>query len=459
MNITQIRPHLPEAAWQKLATGLAMPALLVTPARTLEGTTPAPARLPPALLDEIRQLLGGTQVQSDPAARAAHVTALTDTLRLRQGDTSVVPDAVLTPRKDADVVAVLRLCAKNGIAVGRPHPGGGAYVMLDLSAINRIQTVDTLTGQVQAGAGLNVAALEGNLAARGLMLEDGTNMAGITLASWAGDTRGLRGIRLATPMGLGNIHDDPGLSALLAPFGVITGVQLAIRPRPMPAQSLTWRFPDFAAGLVALHQAAHAEIAMIHPRLSDEQENAFHAGLEPPPSALAFLWRRLNRQNESGALLRTAMTKPDQIRFKAIARRLGARPARPREQMPYQTLGAALLEHGAALDQASCLAPWSHLPVLYAAARTALWAAMTKHTPRKGAHGLVLGTLSAPGRHDARLTLTWVFARKLGEETEQVQAIRASVMAVLAPPPDALVAAARHAAGHALDPDRIIRRD
>jgi hypothetical protein len=72
---------------------------------------------------------------------------------------------------------------------------------------------------------------------------------------------------------------------------------------------------------------------------------------------------------------------------------------------------------------------------------------------------MVLGALHAPGHHDARLTLTWVFARKLGEETDQTRAIRARIMNVLAPPTDTLAATARRAAGRALDPDGIIRRD
>ncbi len=459
MNATRIRTHLPEAAWQYLATGLAMPALLVTPAHGLTGMTPTPDRLPPAFLDAAKRLLGQAQVQTDPVARAAQVTALTDMLRLRQGDAGVMPDAILSARKESEVVAVLRLCAENGIGVERPQTEGGPYVILDVGTLNRIENVDTLSGQVQTGAGLDVAALQDELAARGLMLEDNSAAPDVTLAAWAAHARGLRGVRLATPMGLCDVRNDPGLAALLAPFGAITGVTLAVRPRPASVQPLAWRFPDFAAGLAALRQAERDGIIMIHPRLSDEQENAFHAGLEPPPSALAALWKRLRQPTESGALLQAAMAKADRARFKHIARQLGGRPMRPREHMPNHTLGAALLEHGAALDQASCLATWTRLPALYAAGRAALAAAMAEHAPRKGAHGMVLGALSAPGRHDARLTLTWVFARKLGEEAGQIHAIRARAMSVLVPSTDALAATARRAAGRALDPNGIMRRD
>lgn len=198
---------------------------------------------------------------------------------------------------------------------------------------------------------------------------------------------------------------------------------------------------------------------MIHPRLSDEQENAFHANLEAPPPFLMSVRARFTGQNRSGALLKAMMAKPDQIRFKRIVRQLGARGVRPREQMPYPALSAALLEHGAALDRTSCRASWARLPVLYAAARAALESAMAIHAPRKGACGLVLGALSAPTPHDARLTLTWIYARKLGDETEQVHAIRARALEILAPPTDTLATAARRAAGRVLDPHGIIRND
>ena len=58
MNATQIRKSLPDAAWRRLESGLAMPALLVTPARARDDINPGPGRVPPDILDDMIRLLG-----------------------------------------------------------------------------------------------------------------------------------------------------------------------------------------------------------------------------------------------------------------------------------------------------------------------------------------------------------------------------------------------------------------
>ncbi len=64
-------------------------------------------------------------VRQDDAARAAHAAggSTADLLRLRAGDLASAPDAVLYPRNEFDVLAVLRLCAEQNIAVV-PFGGG-----------------------------------------------------------------------------------------------------------------------------------------------------------------------------------------------------------------------------------------------------------------------------------------------------------------------------------------------
>ena len=66
--------------------------------------------------------------KSDLDNRARHALRRTgeliDLLALRAGDLSMAPDAVLYPRNEADVLAVLKLCAELGIAI-IPFGSGG----------------------------------------------------------------------------------------------------------------------------------------------------------------------------------------------------------------------------------------------------------------------------------------------------------------------------------------------
>jgi hypothetical protein len=125
--------------------------------------------------------------------------------------------------------------------------------------------------------------------------------------------------------------------------------------------------------------------------------------------------------------------------------------------MAVESLRAALLEHGAALDRIGVRATWAKLPGLYAAARVALEAAMIQQAPREGARGLALASLDEPDAHGAQLTMTWVFARKLGDEAAQATAIRAQAAAALAREREGLTEVVRVAIGNTLDPSRIVR--
>ena len=459
MNATQIRKSLPDAAWRRLEEALGMPALLVTPARALDDIQTAPSRLPPNILEEMTRLLGEGRVHQALAARAAHMPGLDAQLRLRQGDAGGVPDAVLRPADSAQLVALLRLCADAAIAVG-PLACGAAdavHVALDLSSLDAIEDIDTLSGQVRAGGGLGVAALDSALTPRGLMLECATADPLMTVAAWTRHAPGLRGARLVTPQGPAVLDDDPGMAAVLAGGGVVTAATLAVRRRPAGSEPLRWCFPDFAAGLAALREAAREGLAPIQPHLSDDQQTALFDSLEPEPSILAALWARLRKQRAGGASLSLQLARGEQAQFKAIATRLGAWAAPVRERMAMRALAHALLERGAAMDQTSRRVSWAKLPGLYAAARAALDGVMAQHAPREGARGLVLASVDAPDAHGANLTLRWIYARKLDDEVAQAESIHARALQVMASPSDPLAAAARAAMIDVLDPKGIVR--
>src|SRR5471030_293856 len=73
-----------EEIWSWLAAELGMPALLATPARTLESITLPPAKLPPEALAKFTALLGADRVRDDHYERAFHALGKSyhDLLRL-----------------------------------------------------------------------------------------------------------------------------------------------------------------------------------------------------------------------------------------------------------------------------------------------------------------------------------------------------------------------------------------
>src|SRR5450432_61937 len=96
-----------EPAWRWLAQAFGMPALLATPPRDLSTIALPPSRLSQTARRELSILLGSSGVQQNDLGRARHAAGrdLTDLLRLRAGDVSTAPDAVLYPRSEADVLA------------------------------------------------------------------------------------------------------------------------------------------------------------------------------------------------------------------------------------------------------------------------------------------------------------------------------------------------------------------
>src|SRR5678815_4549219 len=99
-----------EPAWRWLAQAFAMPALLATPSRELWDVSLPPSRLTEASRHKLIALLGEAGVRRSDFDRARHAAGrgLCDLLRLRSGDLSAAPDAVLYPRTESDVGKLLK---------------------------------------------------------------------------------------------------------------------------------------------------------------------------------------------------------------------------------------------------------------------------------------------------------------------------------------------------------------
>jgi alkyldihydroxyacetonephosphate synthase len=446
--------------WRRLANAFAMPALLATPPRAAADIAPLPSRLNEAARQKLAVQLGASAIRQDNAARTAKAAGreLAGQLRVRSGDLSLAPDAVLYPYAEQDVLAVLRLCAELGIAV--VPPGAGAGIVLDMSRMDRVTAIDLTSGLAQAEGGISGEELERHLAARGMTLDHGADSFAFStlgariLQDDPGPDAWLRGVRLATPQGLLETWEEsaPGLVRIArgsrGMLGVVTGASLRIRALPAHTEFRRYLFADFAAGIAAVREAARTGLGHVSLRLSDDSETCFTEKLRQRDDMLDLrarlfeIYRAVRRFGANAALLEAGFSgsendiKMARKRLDAMARRLGAIALGEQPAWPGQLMTPArrevLLDRGVGVDSITIDATWAQLPGFYVAVRAALKLAMRSRVPRAGARGMVLCHVAHARSDAATLVFTWLFPRILEDGVAQAQAIRQAALNVIA---------------------------
>jgi alkyldihydroxyacetonephosphate synthase len=467
--------EISEPGWRRLAQAFAMPALLATPPRA--SITPPPSRLTIASIEKLTALLGASGVRQGNLERARHAAGrgLADQLRVRAGDLSTAPDAVLCPRNEADVLAVLKLCAELGIAVriGGDTPARGVHasiVILNLSGLNRV-AFDPVSGRVEAEAGIALPELEGHLAERGMTLGI-DDLQSATLGSriaraGAARTDWLHSVRAATPQG--SLDGDlarrilPGSQGAL---GIITSASLRIRALPPKEDDCAWLFPDFASGLAAMRHARRSGMQQGRMRLWDDGatrlSHALAAGDWDLRRRLFDAWLAFRGLGSNAARLSVRFAGNDSERrvarkdFRKLARRLGAVSLGAAGPPDLMRLRETLLERGTGIDWIDTTASWTELPHLYVTVRAALKQAMRTMMPLPGAHGLVLCQIGPAWPDGARLRFTWLYPRKLEEEVAQAEVIHRAALAAVGRHDEGLERTVLRSIQQALDPKAIL---
>ncbi len=473
-----------EDLWLWLAGDLGMPSLLATPARPLEELALASPRLSPAERQCFASMLGGDRVHDDAFERAFHARGKSyhDLLRLRAGDLSVVPDAVLYPRGTEEVLRVLAFASENAIAVV-PYGGGTSVVggvsasadgfrsvvSLDLSGMERIGEIDAVAGTATAEAGIYGSALEKALQAKSLTLGHyPQSFEFSTLGGWiahrgAGQQSNRYGkpedwlvsVKLATPRGLLATEEFPASAAgprltdlvigSEGAFGIVTEARVRVHALPQTAAYCGFLFRDLAGGITAIRQAMREEIPTSMLRLSDAEETRFYRAYSGVGKERSFS-RRLTqayldmRKIDARACALIAgfegsvqNVSSARRRFGAIARRLGALSLgtgpgeswrKTRFHAPY--LRDPMMDRGVGIDTLETAASWSKLPALYAAVRSALESAIGESVPHPSARGIVMCHVSHSYPDGASLYFTYIFPRALDGEIAQWQKIKSA---------------------------------
>ena len=343
-------------------------------------------------------------VRTDLESRLLHAAgrSYSDLIRLRQG-LAVAPDAVATPRDEAQVAAVLQWCADAGAAcipfgggtsvVGGVNPPAGdrPVVTLQLRAMDRVLDVDRTSRAARIQAGATGPGLEQQLEVSGLTLRFyPQSFEYSTLGGWIATRAGghyatrmthiddlVESVTAVTPSGRWESARLPASGAGPSPdgmllgsegiLGVITEAWVRLQARPEHRAAAAIDFPSFAAAAGAVRTLAQSGLDPAGCRVLDATEAALFGAGNGSCSVLLLAfesaWRPVPRDLDDGvALCRDAGGTPREMGERSDASR------RWREGFfaaPY--LRDALLSCGALVETFETAVTWDRFDDLHAA--------------------------------------------------------------------------------------------
>jgi alkyldihydroxyacetonephosphate synthase len=449
---------LPDKAREMLRQAFSVEDEPAPPVRLEEVTLPEPT-LPDEVRTRLVSLVGEGAIREDRLARVSHALGKSypDLVRIRAGDASSAPDAVVYPGSHDEVMAVLELCAARRVAVV-PFGGGSSVVggveprrdglagaiSLDLARMDKLVETDPVSLTATFEPGCTGPRVEELLAAEGLTLGHypqsweyatlggfvATRSAGRASTGYGRIDELVLGVRLAAPTGTIDLPPlpasaaGPDLRELIVgsegALGVITQATLAVRPRPQAKRGEGWVLDSWQAGCEAFRAMEQAGDAADVCRLSDETETALNAaasGHEPPGPCFAVVgWEGeeadiARRAERTRAHLERAGARP-------LGEEAGTRAGRNYFAGPY--LRDELLGMGVLVETLETATTWGRLQELYAGVGDALRAALEA----RGAQPLVMCHVSHLYQSGASLYFSFFARQERGAELDQWHAAK-----------------------------------
>ncbi|QSE88089.1 FAD-binding oxidoreductase (plasmid) [Rhodococcus pseudokoreensis] len=256
----------------------------------------------------------------------SHGQAFRDVVRALLGHLHDIPDVVVRPRTEDDVVAVLDWCSDAGIAV-IPFGGGTSVVggveprvgdeytgvvSLDLTALDRVLEVDPVSRAARVQAGVLGPDLEQQLRTHGLTLRFfPQSFEFSTLGGWLATRAGghyatgpthiddlTESMRVVTPAGVIESRRLPASGAGPSPdrmflgsegtLGIITQAWMKLQDRPRWRATASVSFADFDRGVEAVRVIAQSALNPSNCRLLDPAEAMINAGTATTVLILGF---------------------------------------------------------------------------------------------------------------------------------------------------------------------------
>lgn len=400
---TQDAKVLPEAA--TLLLGQVLDLVPPPPVVPLAAVAVPECELDGTALDALRRVVGDRHVLTAGEVRARHASGMStpDLLRDRHGQVRLAPQAVVRPADHAEVVSVLDVCSRHGVAVvpfgggtsvvGGLTPAAARHVTVDLSRLDTIVAVDPVSRTATLQAGLRAPRAAELLAEHGFTLGHvpqsyeyatlggfaATRSSGQASAGYGRFDEMVLALTVATPRGTVRVGRAPASAAgpdlrqlflgSEGTLGVITDVTVRVRPLPARSHYEGWRFESFGDGLHAVRRLAQDGPRPTVVRLSDEVETMIGA--------------TGSGRSDGGCLLITGYEGEDVLPTVEVAAGvlaahggvpLGAEAGRHwaqhRFDAPY--LRDALLDAGAFAETLETAAYWSALPEVHDRVRQAI---------------------------------------------------------------------------------------
>jgi alkyldihydroxyacetonephosphate synthase len=385
---------------------------------------PAPV-LPAPLRSRLEDAVGPGHVSSADEDRVLHGRgkSLTDLVRQRRGDLGRLPDVVVRPGAEDEVVAVME-AALGADAVAIPFGGGSSIsgslepeagetrpvISIDMVRMNRVLAIDATSQLARVQTGVFGPDLERQLNAQGWTCGHfPDSFTHSTLGGWIatrssgmqsdryGDVAELtRGLRVVTPSGMLVVRPVPSTSTgpsvremVLGSegrLGIITEATIHVRRVPAERKILGYLFPTWAAGLAAMRDIAAGESSPSVTRVSDAYETAFSFATRTDPTALdrvkskalqGFLKRKgwdleamcLSFIGYEGSADEVSAQRKltERITKRHGGLCIGSSPGSLYDQKKFDTpyIRDFLLDRGAPADVSETSAPWGALQTLY----------------------------------------------------------------------------------------------
>ncbi|MCE9660558.1 MAG: FAD-binding oxidoreductase [Burkholderiales bacterium] len=384
------------------------------------------------------RLTAATHFVTDPATRLDHAfgQSTPDWIALRSGRVARAADGVALPATHAEAVAALEEAKRLG-AIVIPYGGGTSVVghlrvpvgdrpvvNISLERLAALQSFDATNLVARFGAGAPGPAIEAALAAHGMTLGHfpqsfELSTAGGWVVTRSSGQQSLRygrienlfhGGRLATPRGELAVGGLPASSAgpdlreaVLGSegrLGLLTEVNLRLRPRAAHEAFHAIFFPQWDAGLAAVRALAQAGVALSMLRYANAVETETQLALvEGHDGALAWLGRYLRwrgvRVGAGACMLLAGVTGSEREarqaraalgdivgahRGVAVGTMIGKGWAKNRFRGPY--LRNSLWDAGICVETMETCVPWSGASAMLAAIEGAGRAALAAQGER-----------------------------------------------------------------------------
>lgn len=426
---------LPAGTWPLLRfLGRITPADRDTPPVALEEVRLPEVRLPAAARETLITVVGERHLSTERLDRVEHAggKSYPDLYRLRTGDGSRAPDAVVFPRTGEEVSDLLAVCVEHEVAVvpfggGTSVVGGvdpvrgrfAAVISLDLRRLDAVRGVDPVAQTAVVEAGVRGPAAEAVFEGHGLTLGHfpqsyqqatiggflATRSAGQASSGYGRFEENVVAARVATPTGELRIGGRaPAKETAAGPrlldaiigseglLGVVTEVTVQLTRRPRLHRQETWAFRDTERGFEAFRALAQQLGPGVMPdisRLSDANETTTimsRSGIAGIPS-LGVLrargWREpalavFQLEGQDQSTLRFRRRRMAKVLKRHGAARMPDSIAehwmRHRFQAPYQR--DRLMDRGVLIETLETATTWDNLEHLHAAVQSALAGAL-----------------------------------------------------------------------------------